>query len=612
MGETWRAFLLAFAILIAAGPAPIARAQPPPGHTEPEHLPGRSKPPPPGIRPLALPAYGARLGVPARTEVESRFDRIVDEYVLFHLRLDPVWATNVGLHDYDALLPETDSTAIVASIAKFEDFLARLEKLDTERLGRERRFDQALLTNRIRGRLLDLKTVETWKRDPGSYLSIVTESLDGLLEREYAPLADRTWNVIARLQKVPGVLRDARRNLRNPPRVHTEIAIEQAAEVVRFLSNQLPVRVAPLSDPVLGEEFDHHLDHAVSIAADYYDWLRSDLLPRSNGPLALGADTYARALVYDEGIGAAPESLFRRAEEALHQSQRRLSEQTNAIEPGISVGELRRRLAEQGPQAKDLLYATEGALMRVQRFLDENAILSPEGPAPFRVVETPEFRRSATFASLDAPGALESASEDACCFVSPPDEQWPTERQAEHLGNYNPYELEWAAIHEALPGRYAQSLARRRCPSLVRALFGSTTDFEGWAGYAEEMMLGEGYGSENPRYRFARLDRALLEDCRLLASLSVHTRGATFEDAVRLFEREAFLARADAVREARRAVHDRSSSFGTLEKQEILALRAQVARQEGTSFRLREFHDRFLAYGGAPVALIRDDWRHSP
>ncbi len=601
--------LLFFALLAAAVAVWPAAAQE--QEHEQEHLPRRSKPPAPGVRPSALPAYGERLSVPARSDVDRQFDRLVDEYLLFDLRLDPVRATNMGVHDYDALLPATDRIGIEASISDIDGFLARLTKLEVDRLGGERRFDHAMLTSRLRGALFDRRTIQTWQRDPNFYLSIASGGLVALLERDFAPLEDRGWNVVARLTAISHVLRNARANLENPPRMYTEVAIEQAAELVRFLSNQLPGRVAPMRDPVLGEEFDHHLAGTTAAAIDFYDWLKTDLLPRSNGDLSLGPDTYAQKLMFDEVVATPLDSLYRRGEAALHETQRRMEKEANAIETGISVREALERLAREGPATRDHVPAAEASLGAIRRFLGEHAILTPIGPEDLSVAKTPVFQRALSFASMDAPGVLETGSTVAYYYVTPPDNTWPAERQADHLGFYNPFQLEFVSIHEALPGHYSQSLAIRECPSLIRALFRSNSNYEGWAHYCEEMMLAEGYGAGDPRYRLAQLDRALQQVCQCLVGLTLHTRGVTYEDAVRFFEREGYRSRVDAEREARRCLSDPGFLLPILGKWQILDLREEIRREKGASFRLRKFHDRFLTYGGAPIALIREGWRES-
>jgi hypothetical protein len=279
---------------------------------EQEHLPRRSKPPAPGVRPAALPAYDQQRGVPAVSEADRQFDRLVDAFLLVYFRAEPVLATRVGLHDYDALFPPTDSAGISAWGVELDGFRTRLNALDADRLGRERRIDYGILLRRIRGELLDLRTDPTWKRDPGSYVAIVLDGVHALVDRDFAPLEDRTWNVIARLTGVPDLFRNARENLTAPPPASTERAIERSAELVHFLANELPVRVAPLRDDALREEFEHHLASASGAAAEYRYWLKTDLLARSTGARFSSLERDSLARLDQSPIVSPLDSLLRR------------------------------------------------------------------------------------------------------------------------------------------------------------------------------------------------------------------------------------------------------------------------------------------------------------
>jgi hypothetical protein len=206
---------------------------------------------------------------------------------------------------------------------------------------------------------------------------------------------------------------------------------------------------------------------------------------------------------------------------------------------------------------------------------------------------------------MDTPGAFERVATEAYYYVTPPDPAWDARRKEEHLSFYNRYSLPIVSIHEVYPGHYYQLLAARRSPSRVRAVFGSGSFIEGWAHYAEQMMLDEGFGGNNPKLRLAQLQAALSRLCRYLVGLRMHTAGMSYEAGVDFFMREGYMERANAEREARRGTLDPTYLIYTLGKMEILKLREEYRRRVGASFRLGEFHDRLLAYGSPPVKILR-------
>jgi len=242
-----------------------------------EHLPLRTKPPAPGQLPSSLAPYAERLGTPPGSDADRLFDRLADQLLAHELESEPIAASGAGVHDYAALLPATDSVGMARVLALRADLLSRLAQVDSAALGPARRFERAQLLARLDRQL---HAERWWESDPVRSIAIVTHGEITAL-RCGSPFDTCGWNAVARLTQVPGVLRDARTNLRAPARADVDTAISAARELVHFLSNDLPVRMAPARDPVLREEFDHHLAQAAGAAADFHGWLGSTLLPRA-------------------------------------------------------------------------------------------------------------------------------------------------------------------------------------------------------------------------------------------------------------------------------------------------------------------------------------------
>jgi uncharacterized protein (DUF885 family) len=128
---------------------------------------------------------------------------------------------------------------------------------------------------------------------------------------------------------------------------------------------------------------------------------------------------------------------------------------------------------------------------------------------------------------------------------------------------------------------------------------------EGWAHYVEQMMLDIGYGDGDPRLRLAQIKEALTRDCRYIASIKMHTRGMTVDEATRLFMEKTFAEEVPARQEAVRGTFDPGYLNYTLGKLMILKLREDYRREQGPSFSLLDFHDRLLGLGAPPVPLAR-------
>ncbi len=80
----------------------------------------------------------------------------------------------------------------------------------------------------------------------------------------------------------------------------------------------------------------------------------------------------------------------------------------------------------------------------------------------------------------------------------------------------------------------------------------------------------------------------------------------SYEEAVRVFEEQCYMAPVNAEREARRGALDPTYLVYTLGKWRILELRDELKQRMGPRFDLRAFHDAFLAQGPSPLPVVRE------
>ena len=112
----------------------------------------------------------------------------------------------------------------------------------------------------------------------------------------------RLRSLIAREKQMPAVLAEARVNLKNPPRVFTEIAIEQLPDIVSFFEKDVPLAFADAQDAALKTEFAQTNAAVIAGLNSYLGWLKTDLLARSNGDFRIGAEAFQKKLAYDEMV----------------------------------------------------------------------------------------------------------------------------------------------------------------------------------------------------------------------------------------------------------------------------------------------------------------------
>ncbi|HEY9401633.1 MAG TPA: DUF885 family protein [Pyrinomonadaceae bacterium] len=559
-------------------------------------------------RRIFRPPVAARANASAAQQ-DARVAEIASEYLRGRFAFYPSEATALGVHEFDSMLEARDADSVAREVRRLRSALAALARVPEGRLSPEARYDYLVLQSHARAELLELEDVRMWQRNPNVYNRLLASGVDNILKRNYAPIATRLDALVARERQIPRLLADARANLQNPPRIYTETAIAQVGGSIDYFRTVVPQmfeRAGGGSLPAARRaEFVTTNDEVVRALASFRDWLRAELLPRSNGDYAIGAENYRRKLLYEEMVETPLAQLIREGERELRRTQNEMRAVAEEIAPGRDLMNVIRTLGREHPSADGLVGETRAELNRIRAFVRTQGILTPPASENLQVAETPEYARGTSFASMDTPGAFERVATEAYYYVTPPDPSWDARRKDEHLSFYNRYSLPIVSIHEVYPGHYYQLLAARRSPSRVRAVLGAGSFIEGWAHYTEQMMLDEGFGGNNPKLRLAQLQAALSRLCRYLIGLRMHTGGMSYEGGVEFFMREGYMERANAEREARRGTLDPTYLIYTLGKMEILKLREEYRARAGASFRLGEFHDQLLAYGSPPVRILR-------
>jgi hypothetical protein len=327
--------------------------------------------------------------------------------------------------------------------------------------------------------------------------------------------------------------------------------------------------------------------------------------PNAHGSFVLGPKVLQRLLATDM-ISVPYDRVLTAGQKQLQQDRTAFLATEKLVDPKTPDAALK-MLEKDHPDAAHLIGTAHGDLTSLQDFIVAHNILDLPSTSLPAVADTPPFARAMIFGALDPPGPLETHATKAYFFITPPDASQTKDEQITYLQYFNRSMLQNLAVHEALPGHFTQYLFAQANPdwSMVRKTASSYTATEGWAHYVEQMMLDEGLGNGNPKLRLAQLQDALLRDCRLVASISMHTGKMTLEQATDMMGKECFQPASVAYKEARRGTADPGYYSYTLGKLEILKLRADVQKQEGKDFSLAKFHDRFLNAALVPISVIR-------
>ena len=554
----------------------------------------------------------------AQENWKQKFEKASDAYfdqVYFHY--GPTNGTLVGYHQFDGQLEDYSRKNVDAEIAALKSFEKRIEAIHPDDAAADfvARSDREIVLSNIRSQLLTLETIRPWEKNADNYSSTCANGAFVLMERKFASPDERLRSLVAREKQMPALLDAARVNLKNPPRVYTEIAIEQLPDIVSFFEKDVPLAFADAQDAALKAEFAQTNAAVIAELKSYLGWLKTDLLARSNGDFRIGAEAFQKKLAYDEMVDLPLDKLLEIGWADLKKNQAHFNEIAKELEPAKDARAVVEELGENHPAPDHLLDAFRATFDGLVSFIRSHHIVTiPSDVRPI-VEETPPFMRATTFASMDTPGPFEKHATEAYFNVTLPDPSMKPEEVEGFMHSFNIGTVISTPVHEAYPGHYIQFLWLPQAPSKVRKLLGANTDIEGWAHYTEQMMLDEGYGQsgvgakderEAKFLRLGQLQDALLRNARFIVGIEMHTGKMSFDEAVAFFQKEGYQSKETAMVETKRGTSDPTYLYYTLGKLEIMKLREDVKKKQGAAFSLEKFHDDFLREGFPPIKIVRE------
>ena len=542
---------------------------------------------------------------PAAGSGDRAFRALAKQAIDDRLRRNPSAATDLGVHAYDHQIEDLSRPAVAAESNALAALRTSVSAIDPATLSADAQLDREQILRAFDAGILADDVIRPWATNPDTYSSAVTNGAYVVMKRPYAPAAERLRALIDRENRMPGLLAEARRNLVNPPRIYTDIAIEQIDGNISFFRKDVPAAFKDVTDAALRAAFRTSNDAVIAALGEYKAFLKTDLLPRSTGSYAFGAETYRRALAASDMIDLPLDRLLAIAERDRQANELAFQNTAKKIDASKPAGAVLASLQGHHPPAAALLKTTQDMLDSLRQFIVAHQIITVPPSEPAHVKETPPFLRSTTSASMDTPGPFEPAKLEGFYNMTLPDPRWNAAEQADFMRQWYDAAIANVSVHEVYPGHYVQFLYAKQFPSDVRRVYGANTNSEGWAHYCEQMMLDEGFHADDPGYRLAQLQDALLRDVRFIVGIKLHTQGMTVQEATTLFETEGHQPRPVAVSEAKRGTTDALYGYYTMGKLMILKLRDDYKAKAGSGYTLQGFHDAFIKLGPLPLPLIR-------
>jgi uncharacterized protein (DUF885 family) len=546
-------------------------------------------------------------------EDNARFEGLANDFIEGFLPLNPEWATSLGDHRYDHMLSDYSPAGIEEKRSFYQAYLDSLGEINAAKLNPVNRIDFEILENSIRSMIFRLDTLRSYEWNPRVYNP--GGAIYSLLVREFAPMGQRMRNAMKRLEAVPELLDQGRANLKNPPEIYTETAIRQIKGTIGLIRDDLPLYLERLQEPIEG--FDEIQGQAIDALEEYRRWLEEELLPASHGDFRIGEKDYRSKLRYTLNSDLPMEEILKSAEAELRKTHVEIYEtalplfekyypdrMAEAADTSEVVRSVLDSLANEHPNAENIVEAARISLKACEDFVREKAIVSVPDE-PINVIVMPEFQRGFAVAYCDSPGPLEKGAKTFYA-ISPPPSDWDARRVESYFREYNDFMLLDLTIHEAMPGHYLQLAHSNRfkAPTIVRSIFDSGTFTEGWATYAEQLMVENGFGGEELKMQMLKMRLRML--INVIIDQKIHTAGMTEQQAMAMMMNEGYQEEGEAAGKWRRACLSSTqlSTYyvGNLEMNEI---RRSYEKQLGSEFNQEQFHDKLLSFGSPPPRFVR-------
>lgn len=537
------------------------------------------------------------------------FRKIAEASIDAALEADPVAATWLGDHRFDTRLPDFSGSALSDRARVIDDQLTAIDAVDDVELGLEDLVDLEILRSRLQREafeITELRAVEwnpmVW--NPGTSIHL-------LMARDFAPWPERLASIDARLSEIPRFLEQARETLTSMPHIHAQTAIAQFAGTRQLIGETLAQQCA-----AEGTDPPQAIDRARQAISEYLAWLESRLDECTRSP-RLNQRTYAGVLWHSLDDATNANHLLRDAEDHLDQVTERMREvAAEYLDESVHAERVVRRalekIASESPVTDGtVLPLVRAALAQTTDFVRERDLVSIPDMA-IEVIEMPEIHRGVAVAYCDAPGPLESARVPTFVAVSPTPADWDDERVRSFYREYNATLLHGLTIHEAMPGHVLQlaHAATLDTPTRVRRFGFSGVFVEGWAVYAEELLLDHGYAAtDSPRAALAIRLQQLKMQARMaintILDIRVHSMEMTEEEGLRLMTFRGFQEEGEAIGKWRRALLTAGQLPTYFVGYRAVKAIADDLRVLHPDWSERQIHDLVLAHGSPAPRHLR-------
>lgn len=549
------------------------------------------------------------IALSANAQANTKFEKLSSDILETLQSFYPVRSTEMGIHAYDHRFTDYSSKSVKAMIKSLTNFEKRLYKYKGAKLSIDDRINYKLLKSNVDIALLDLKQIAWHKKSPQLYVDEAVNGIYFLILSNHAPLSEKVVPLINRMKSAPSLFTAARKNIKNPPQIYIDAALESLETAIDFykeVSGELMNKFPERADKILKTS-----SIARDAMNDFITFL-SEIKPGKENSFSIGTNKLDYKLKNEYFLDFTPDSLLKIGQALYDESNKAYNDYKAIVESHHQNGS-DSVFVPSVFNKRDILEYYNWETNQVKIFLQKHKIVTiPENLAPLSVIETPSFLRSMIAGIAYQPAGPFDKDQHGYFYVRPIPDDLSRKMLESRYRYVHRRGFKGSVVHEAFPGHHLQMQIAGMNSDPVRKWQMNLMLIEGWALYSEQMMYEQGlYGEEDHNQWLGVLGGIRFRAARIIADMKLHTGQFSYDECV------AWMTEAlDVESESGKAYIKKQVRYYTMAptmpmsyltgKREVLRLLDAYKAKKGSAFSLLEFHDELLSYGSLPPALLWD------
>lgn len=551
-------------------------------------------------------------------DTNTSFDNFQPRFLDAFWKANPSASIYSGYGKYYDLLIIPDSAAFADGVLFSNQWLDSLHAFNYNDLSDDNKINYNIIQNQLQSTIWYIDTFKSQQKDPSSY------NLGGecyyLVTQNYAPLTQRLQTLSKHLQHASDYYLAAEKMIYHPTKEYTQLGIDQN-------NGSLDVFGAALTDSINKssltdaekDTLQQRVVRTTSAIKNYISFLQQLVNDKNYAfsDFRIGKELFDQKFKYDLVTDYTPEEMFVKADSAknyYHQQMFRIANNLwlkyygNTAKPTDSltlIKDVLDKLSLNHASPQHVVDTARQLVHKLERFIITKNLFNYDTTYPLKVRIMPAYMAGVTLANAEFTPPYQKSG---FTYYNITDlSKMPATDAESELREYNTYSLQFLSIHEAMPGHCMQGVYNNRSGSIIKSVFGNGAMVEGWAVYCEQMMMENGWGNNAPELWLTLYKWRLRECSNVLIDYGIQCLHYSEADVYKLLKNETFQEDAQIKEKYHRASVSQvqlCSYFTGLS--DILALREAYKNKMGSNYTLKDFHEKFLSYGSAPVKYIRE------